>query len=471
MSASSPFTIIPGGRPPRGELGLHAGFPRILPPVAAQVVDVIPQLRHLEKASPSEQARRQGAQLLRLLAHARAYSPFWRSRLPPPSPTAAVGSGEQLADLPPLTRAEVQTQFEALRARTPGMQDGAIGTMTTSGSSGRPVTVEIFQPAHAPLYSAISICEDIWHGRDPNRTKAVVRDLPDAVNPAWHPIYELLGKTGRELRRNMIDNSPEQLFDWLRDTQPSYVRTLPSIVAKLAEIGDRRSLTLPSVQQFLTFAERVTPELRATVPRVLGGRVVDCYSCEEMGWIALQCPRHDHYHVMSAAVLVEIVDDAGRPCPPGVPGKVLLTALHSYAMPLIRYDIGDIAEWGAPCDCGITLPVIKRLWGRQRSFIMLPDGNLKLARVTAEYWREIAPVEEYRVVQYADGLIEAFITMARPLSETERAEMQEMLHRVFGHPFQTIITQVPAIDWQHRYKHIDVLRLDHVRPDNSAQRP
>jgi hypothetical protein len=72
-------------------------------------------------------------------------------------------------------------------------------------------------------------------------------------------------------------------------------------------------------------------------------------------------------------------------------------------------------------------------------------------------------VEEYRVVQYADGLIEVFITMQRALSESERGELQSMLCNVFGAQLQGIVTQVDSIDWRHGRKQIDVMRLDYLR--------
>lgn len=462
---SSPIAPTRGPSPRAADtLLLHAGFPRLLPPMVAQILDVVPQHQELAHLDLEERQRRQALQLARLLEHARRYSTFWRARLAPFPVIHQRNALSILSQMPQLTRAELQTNYELLKARSPDMHPSAIQQMTTSGSTGRPVTVDIFAPVHSAMYSAVSLFDDVQHQRDADLNKATVRDLPDATFTAWHPVYEMLGKKGNEHRRNMIDHPPEALFDWLLDVQPTYVRTLPAIVAKLVEIAQRRNTRLPFVQQFMTFAETVTPQLRAAVRRALGGKIVDCYSCEEAGWIALQCPQHDHYHVASAVALVEIIDDVGHHCPPGRAGKVLVTALHSYAMPLIRYDIGDLAEWGPACTCGMTLPVIANLWGRQRSFVRLPDGTLKLARVTAEYWREIAPVDEYRVVQYADGLIEAFITMPRTVSPSEREAMQAMLCRVFGYPLETIVTQVTTINWQHRTKRIDVLRLDYNRP-------
>ena len=57
--------------------------------------------------------------------------------------------------------------------------------------------------------------------------------------------------------------------------------------------------------------------------------------------------------------IVEIVDDEGSPCAPGRSGRLLVTALRNFAMPLLRYDTGDTALLGEPCPCGRGLPVIR----------------------------------------------------------------------------------------------------------------
>ena len=76
------------------------------------------------------------------------------------------------------------------------------------------------------------------------------------------------------------------------------------------------------------------------------------YSSQEVGYIALQCPENESYHIQAENVLVEILDDDGLPCEPGEVGRVVVTALHNLATPLLRYDIGDYAEVGSPCSCG-----------------------------------------------------------------------------------------------------------------------
>ena len=69
------------------------------------------------------------------------------------------------------------------------------------------------------------------------------------------------------------------------------------------------------------------------------------------------------------------------------------------------------------------------------------------------------------MLQYADGLIEAFVTCERPLTEAERCAIVAMLQKVLGHPFEVLVTQPPRIDWGSRWKREDVVRVEHLREE------
>jgi phenylacetate-CoA ligase len=442
---------------------LIRGFPRVLPPGAAVVMDVHQQLQAFERLPLDAQQKMHVQQLGRLMSHAWRHSPFWRERLASVSERTPGGKGiVSLSMLPVLTRNDLQGAFEAMRAHLPGWKPNMVHQTRTSGSTGRPVRSERFLPLYWPLHCAMLLTDNRWHRRDADQPIAVIVDAPDGRHPAWDDVSRMLGHEGPTHLRNLIEHDPDTLVPWLADVKARYLATTPTMAMRLAEIAIARGVRI-SLAQIITFGETVKPELRQIVQNAFGARVTDRYSCEELGALALQCPKHDHYHVMAASVIVEIVDDQGHPCPPGEPGRVLLTGLQSFAMPLIRYEVGDYAEWGEPCDCGLTLPVIARIWGRERSFIRLPDGSLRLARLTGEYWREIAPVGEYRVVQYADGLIEAFVTCHRPLTDAEHGAMKAMLQKVLGHPFEVLVTQCENIEWGSRWKREDVVRVDHLR--------
>lgn len=101
---------------------------------------------------------------------------------------------------------------------------------------------------------------------------------------------------------------------WLVEQKPAYLKCSPHVAAELDQQALDQGLALP-LRQIIAQSERVAPRQRALCLQAFGARIIDRYSCEETGWIALQCPEHDHLHALSATTLVEIVNDHGQPCP------------------------------------------------------------------------------------------------------------------------------------------------------------
>jgi len=126
--------------------------------------------------------------------------------------------------------------------------------------------------------------------------------------------------------------------------------------------------------------------------------VADNYGSSE-AFLAWQCPAGS-YHVNAEHVLLEIVDEAGRPAVPGEMGRVLVTTLENRLMPLVRYEIGDYATAeDGPCACGRTLPRIGRVVGRGINLFRMPDGRLRSP------WKLVAPLKilprlrQFQIVQ------------------------------------------------------------------------
>ena len=154
-------------------------------------------------------------------------------------------------------------------------------------------------------------------------------------------------------------------------------------------------------------------------------------------------PDHEHYHVQSEGVFVEVVDDRGRPCAPGEVGRVLVTPLHNLAMPLIRYDIGDAVELGPPCPCGRGLPVLRRILGRTQNMLVLPSGERRwplLSSDDIEAMLAIAPlIRSYQFVQKGSDLIEMRLA-APPLTAEQEDKLAGWIESKFSHPFQVRFT-------------------------------
>ena len=139
------------------------------------------------------------------------------------------------------------------------------------------------------------------------------------------------------------------------------------------------------------------------------------------------------------------------PCPVGKPGRVLLTSMQSYAMPLIRYEIGEMAEWGEQCDCGITLPVIKQLWGRTRHLITTPDGKKTYARIYARDCEDLATLLAYRFVLHQNEVVVAQLKVTEQSAELDAA-VTERVQRALSYAYPVQIRYVDEIDWGNSWK-------------------
>jgi phenylacetate-CoA ligase len=445
---------MPIGCAQPAETPLRVSFPRFPLPGAGAVAGLHDQLRQFERLPPRVQQRIQLRQLTALMRHAQHQSPFWRERIGP-------AQLPPLNALPALTRAELQDGFVLMRARGARLDASLIETAQTSGSTGRPVRIERLRPLYDPLYHACTLLEHHWHGRDQTRRLSIVcSGIATARTPHWGPPFVWLGPSGRRFSFDSAGASVEHILSVLARERPDYLVINAPLVANLAREALAGMSRRPRIEQVLAFGGPLAPHDRAAIQAAFGSKAVNRYTSEEIGYIAIQCPRHEHYHVLSGTVLVEIVDERGRACPAGTPGRVLVTSLHSYAMPLIRYEIGDIAEWGKACDCGITLPVIRRILGRSWRLITRPDCKRILARIEANDLAHVPGLLEWRFVLHADNVIAAYLRAARPLIAGDTDAIRRVVHANLGYPYDVVIHQVERIDWMHEWKREDFAVLN-----------
>jgi phenylacetate-CoA ligase len=171
------------------------------------------------------------------------------------------------------------------------------------------------------------------------------------------------------------------------------------------------------------------------------------FTAQEVGYIALQCPENENiYHVQAENLYVEVVDEEGRPCREGETGRVLVTTLHNFAMPLIRYEIGDYAEVGGACSCGRTLPVLSQIMGRKRNMLIFPNGERKWPGLGMSTWTKKLPIiRQFQFVQKGLDRIEARLVTDRLLSDDETVFFIDVLQKNMGYPFTIEITYVENI--------------------------
>ena len=165
-------------------------------------------------------------------------------------------------------------------------------------------------------------------------------------------------------------------------------------------------------------------------------------------------------HVASPQQVVEIVDEAGKPCPPGVVGHVLVTPLSNLAMPLLRYRIGDMASWATePCPCGLCWPLLEHVHGRSSDILVAADGT----RVHGEYFTHLfygTPwVRRFQLIQEAtDRLVLRIVKDPAAAAASVAADMERVLRetqRVMGEECQVevrFVAEIPPLpSGKHRF--------------------
>jgi len=401
-----------------------------------QLLSLLRQFEQTERLAPEQLLRQQLLQLSAVIDHARSTVPFYRDRFSglPPGPMA-------LQALPLLKRRDIQDAGHSLRSTAIPPQFGATHENRTSGATGEPVTV-LRTMLDTLLWQANTLRDHAWHRRDSALKLAAIRavapgtaDPPHGIEvPNWGHASAVLGGTGPAALLTLDADVAVQAA-WIRRQAPGYLLTYPNNLAALLVHFGQRGERLPSLRAVLTVGETVSSALRAACSDVLGVKIQDVYSSQELGYIALQCPASGLYHVMAESVLVEVLDAAGQPCAPGETGRLVVSSLHNFATPLIRYELRDHATVGGPCACGRTLPTLVRIAGRERNMVRLPDGRTHWPLVGFHRFRDIAPVRQYQLIQRSRDEIEVRLVCDRGLEPDEETQLAAVIRDALGHPF------------------------------------
>ena len=297
------------------------------------------------------------------------------------------------------------------------------------------------------FWDVFTLREHLWHRRDFTSKLAAIRSLPNgrADYPEgirsvyWNSSIEAIFGEGPAVALH-IGAKIEEQAEWLQREQPNYLLTYPSALHALLVFCRERDLRLPGLRQLRTISELLDQETRRLCREVWGVEIADVYSTQEAGYLAMQCPEEGAYHVQSEAVILEVLDADGTPCQAGQVGNVVVTPLHNFAMPMLRYALGDLAEVGEACPCGRGLPVLRRILGRSRDMLVYPDGRKAWALLGTSQYTKVPDLRQFQIVQHAVDDIEIKIVSDRRLTQEEEANLCRWMQDRCGHDFPMRIT-------------------------------
>lgn len=413
-------------------------WPAITDPEQSQILALLYQLEQSQWWAPERLLAHQRRQAAILLRHAQRTVPLYREALAGFDFAEEDWTTEQAwRDLPRVTRHTLQSAGQNALCEDLPSSHGQPVVKKTSGSTGEPAlftstgVTELF-------WNALTLRDHLWHRRDFGGRLLAIRSgryakEPLAVidQPTWGAPAQWLFDTGASTL--MYHVMPvEQQAEVIRSRAPHNILTHPSNAVELAEHFRGNSEVPDDISEIRTYGEVIPEGFRTLCAGTFGAQVTDLYSTVELGYIALQCPEHDHYHVQCESVLVEVLNDDGLDCRPGDIGRVVVTSLHNFAMPLIRYETGDYAKVGPPCPCGRGLPVLERVLGRRRNQILLPDGRTVWPLLPLLTEMPHGPVQKIQLVQRGADDVEVRVISKAPLDAQSEKRLKSTLRDAMG---------------------------------------
>jgi phenylacetate-CoA ligase len=401
-----------------------------------------------EFAAPGALVAQQDRRLAQILAFASEHVPFYRARFDVLGLHVADIKGQHdLPRLPILSKHEVIEHFDELRAQALPQGTYISGATQSSGTTGRPVVVVATRRSNL-MFNILAHRWQRWARVDPMGVLCSIK-IASHFPPKngvllqngelWRTErWDYLGnffETGPAYRFN-VWNPMDQQIAWLREIQPKYLSAYPSTFEELAYANDCAK-PAESISALFSTASSAAPSTRRQVERIYRAPLHDAYGLNEIGAVAVRCEA-GLYHAHAEHCIVEVVDAQGMACPAGQLGRVLVTALQNLAMPLIRYDTGDVARAAIlPCPCGRNLPVLAEIAGRFRRFGYLPKGTRErhyalLDAIEAMPVELLKPLRQYQLHQFRDHSFELRVRSAGGMSPEFSARLMRVWAEIAG---------------------------------------
>jgi phenylacetate-CoA ligase len=383
--------------------------------------------------------------LRRLLEYCAAEVPFYRDRFR--SLGFEPGDVRSLADyarIPPIGKEEIRANFDALKADS---VRAALLYKSTGGSTGEPLrfgyTRESNDRRTAVMWRGYG-----WAGAYMGRRSLYLWGGAIGDPPRWRRVKDRLyhAAFGRRMLDcfAMRDDNLPRYADTIANYRPEVVVAYVTPLVVLAHWLIDRGHRIPAPKAIITGAEPLREDQRRIIERAFGAPVFNTYGCREVMLIAAECDRHAGLHINADHLVVELGEVSALHGQSA--GDVILTDLHNYGMPLLRYRNGDVARASAArCDCGRGLPMLDAVEGRLLDLIRTPDGRVLPGEFFPHLFKDIAAIRQFQVVQKRIDRLEIRIVATTPMLESELEFVRRQIRRAIGEAVELRFDFVPSI--------------------------
>ena len=434
-----------------------------LTPRARNDLAVLTEIDLVENGDAAARRSWQNRLLTSLLRHAQQRSKFWRSRILAQHP-----SHETLNMMPTLSRADLMQQVKSEGSLMAGMPGADNMTYKTSGSTGTPV--EIYYCQQNSRYNSLrSMAQYFIDGMSlaHNRVQLAYA-LVNAAAPAattfrvetsasWTGSLGSLFASGHSKNIKYYSNDLDMLVQELLKDDVGYLVCAGGHVDNLIAYGGVDLLKKMRINAWLQVSDGKDAD-RSALLADAGIPTLANYSCSETGPIACECKKAPgNFHVVHSNVLVETDPTNTVEMDGEVLARILITHLHSYATPLIRYDLGDFGKLQFACPCGHSGQTLSNIFGRKKSFLRHPDGKLLPFYLGSRLIPHATNCIEYSLRQTDPSTIVLQVVMPTPLTDELEKRLRSILSHWFDDAFTLVIKSVDRVDWGNNSKRLSFI--------------
>jgi len=280
-----------------------------------------------------------------------------------------------LKKLPILTKDIIRKNLpDLVPMNVPGLK---LTPTATGGSTGEPMKFYIDDNWNA-WNMAAAYRQWSWAGYNIGDRMVYLWSAPQDISSQTMIKTRLLNKVHQTIfldAHKLTDHTIDEYITILQSFQPKVINAYASAIYVIAQYMEKKGITGVHPKAILTSCETLFPYQRDVIESSFGCEVYDYYSGRDTTFHAGECSAHSGYHMAVENAVVEFLKN-NEPVAPGELGKMIITDLENYAMPFIRYEIGDLGMLSTEtCSCGRTLPLLKEISGRIRDIIVTKDGK------------------------------------------------------------------------------------------------
>ena len=411
-----------------------------------RIFEVLGLLEKTQWWSRSELEHFQQERLQALLKHAYENVPYYHRifkglKLKPED----IKNVDDLQKLPILTKEHIRNNLDNLTAKNYSKEE--LRPSATGGSTGEPM--RFFVDSRSGVWNtAAAYREWSWAGYNLGDKIAYLWGAPQDLSHQAELKTKILNLMHQRIMLdafNMTEKTLDRYVSILRKFKPKIINAYASAIYLMARYMEKKGMEDIRPKAILTSCEMLFDYQRETIERTFGCPVFDYYGGRDITLQAGECPEHSRYHLAIETGVVEFVKDDEHVAP-GEFGKIIITDLSNYAMPFIRYEIGDL---GVPsdetCPCGRGLPLMKSIEGRTTDILRRTDGGYISSPGLTVVVKDFKNIKQIQIIQKTKEFVILKVVKGKNYTDEDSELLKAVMKRYLGDGMNIEISFVESI--------------------------